>query len=56
MTLKKLQDLVVGTILARKYVKYFGLDQIDRSLFILADVRRSEGKLTLKYSFSPGSC
>ncbi|OXU20765.1 hypothetical protein TSAR_003474 [Trichomalopsis sarcophagae] len=44
MTLKKLQDLVVGTIFARKYVKYFGLDQIDRLLFILAEVRRSEGK------------
>ncbi|OXU22434.1 hypothetical protein TSAR_002844, partial [Trichomalopsis sarcophagae] len=37
MTPKKLQDLVVGTIFARKYVKYFGLDQIDRLLFILAE-------------------
>ncbi|OXU21070.1 hypothetical protein TSAR_016644, partial [Trichomalopsis sarcophagae] len=51
MTLKKLQDLVVGTIFARKYVKYCGLNQIDRLLLILAGVKRSEGKRTLKYLF-----
>ncbi|OXU24275.1 hypothetical protein TSAR_004061 [Trichomalopsis sarcophagae] len=51
ITLKKLQNIVVGTILAQKCVKYFWLDEIDHLLFILAEARGSDKKGTLKYLF-----